>query len=110
MDKQINRAGWPAFADQFSRNNQGRPVGIEIVSQDLGDERMIEKARLVAIDFDHQGQGTFLITVGQGERTMTHPITVPETVWLRSDQDDKPLAPEIMAGDRSQTILRFEDV
>ena len=110
MDKQIKRADWPAFADQFSRNNQGRPVGVEIVSQALGDERVAEEAPLVAIDFDHQGRGTFLITVGQGERTMTHPITVPETVWLRSDQDDKALALEIVAGDRSQTILRFEDV
>ena len=110
MDKQIDRADWPAFTDQFSRNNQGRPVGVEIVGQALGGEWMAEKAPLVAIDFDHQGQGTFLITVGQGERTMTHPITVPETVWLRSDQDDKASALEIIAGDRSQTILRFEDV
>jgi hypothetical protein len=110
MDKQINRAGWPAFADQFSQNNQGRPVCVEVASQILGDETMAEKAPLVAIDFDPQGQGTILITVGQGETTMTHTIPVPETVWLRSDQKGKASALEIIARDKSQTILRFEDV
>ena len=109
MDKQIKRADWPAFADQFSQDNQGRPVSVEIVSQDLGDERMAEKVPLVAIDFDHQGQGTFLITVGEGENTLTHTIPSPETVWLRSDPGGKALALEIMAVDQSMTILRFED-
>ena len=109
MDKQIKRADWPAFADQFSQDNLGRPVGVEIASPALGDERLAEKTPLVAIDFDPQGQGTILVTVGQGETTMTHTIPVPETVWLRSAPGGKALALEIMAADQSMTILRFED-
>jgi hypothetical protein len=109
MDKQIKRADWPAFADQFSQDNQRRPVSIEIASQALGDEKMAEKTPLVAVDFDPQGQGTILVTVGRGEKTTTHTIPVPETVWLRSDPGGKALALEIIAGDRSMTILRFED-
>jgi hypothetical protein len=109
MDTQIKRADWPAFADQFSQDNQGRPVGVEIASQALGDERMAEKIPLVAVDFDPQGQGTILVTVGQGETTMTHTIPVPETVWLRSDPGGRALALEIVADDQSTTILRFED-
>lgn len=108
MNEQINRTDWPAFADQFSQSNQGRPISIEMVGQALGDETMAEKTPLVALDFDPQGQGTILITVGQGETTMTHTIPAPETVWLRSDPDGKALALEITAGDQSQTILRFE--
>jgi len=110
MDNQINRADWPAFADQFSQSNQGRLVGIEIVGQVLGDETMAEKTHLVALDFDPQDQGAILITVGEGETTMTHTIAAPEIVWLRNDQDGKALALEIIARDKSQTILRFEDV
>jgi uncharacterized protein YuzE len=109
MDTQIKRADWPAFADQFSQDNQGRPIGVEIASQALGDERMAEKVPLVAIDFDHQGQGTFLITLGQGEATMTHTILAPETVWVRNDPDGKALALEIVAADQIVVILRFED-
>jgi hypothetical protein len=109
MDKQIKRAGWLAFADKFSRENQGRPVGVEIVSQALGDESMAERIPLIAIDFDPQGQGTVLITVGQGEETMTHTIPAPETVWLRNDPDGRALALEIIAGNQIKAILRFED-
>ena len=42
-----------------------------MVGQALGDEWTAQKTLLTALDFDHQGQGTFLITVGEGEKTMT---------------------------------------
>jgi hypothetical protein len=111
MDRQINRADWPAFADEFSQSNQGRPISIEIVGQTLGDEMMAEETALVALDFDPQGQGTILITVGQGESVMTHTIAAPETIWLRSDQGGVAIAMEIIVRDTHQkTILRFENV
>lgn len=111
MDRQINRAEWPAFADEFSQSNQGRPISIEIVGQTLGDEAMAEETPLVALDFDPQDQGAILITVGEGETVTTHTIAAPETVWLRSDQDGIAMALEVIARDRDQqAILRFEDV
>jgi hypothetical protein len=110
MDKQFSRTDWPAFADQFSQDNQRRAVSLEIVGQDVGDEAIATKTPLVALDYDPQGQGAILITVGEGESTLTHTVTAPQTVWLRSDQKGKTLALEIIARDKSQTILRFEDV
>jgi len=46
MNEQINRINWPAFADRFSVDNQGRPVSIEIVGQAVGEEVLTENIPL----------------------------------------------------------------
>ncbi len=109
-DTQINRAEWAHFVDKFSRNNQNRPVSIEVLSQTLGDERLAQNTPLIGLDFDRQGQGKILITVGRGISTMTHAIVAPDTIWLNTGQSGKDLALEITTVDKEQIILSFADI
>lgn len=109
MNKQINRADWLAFADQFSQDNEGRPVSIEVVSQALGEERLAENIPLMALDFDPENQGAILITVNRDDEIFTHTIAAPKAIWLERTEDGWALALEVVAGDDSRTILRFED-
>lgn len=109
MKAQINRVDWPAFADQFSLDNQGRFVSIETVGQGLGGERLAENIPLMAVDFDPENQGTILITVNRDDEIFTHTIAAPKAIWLEGTEDGKALALEVVAADGSRTLLRFED-
>jgi|GEM_PF-127497 len=108
MNEQISRGSWAAFFDQFSRDNQGRPVSIEVVGRELGAELAAQTISLIAVGFD-QRPDTILITVGQGEKTLTHTILAPKAVWLACTDNGKAWALEVVTKDNSQTILRFED-
>jgi len=47
--------------------------------------------------------------VNRDDEIFTHSVAAPETIWLERTGGGKALALEIVAGDDSRTILRFED-
>lgn len=109
MNEQIERGNWLAFADQFSEENQGRPVSIEVVGEAVGEEPLAEKIPLMALDYDPGDQGEILITVNRDDEIFTHTIAGPTAIWLERSDDGKAIALEVVAEDESRTILRFED-
>jgi hypothetical protein len=110
MDKKINRKDWLDFSDQFSDENQGRPIKLERLDEVEGDEVLIINSPLFDLDFDHHGDGSIMIVTGEGTQTLTHTISNPATIWLDKDSNGKVLAMEILTNDNSKTILQFMDV
>ncbi len=108
MNEQISRGGWLPFLEQFSQDNQGRPVSIEVVGQEWGTDLAAQTTSLIAVDFDPKSDA-ILMTVSQGEKTFTHTITAPKAIWLAYTDSGKAWALEVITKDNSQTILRFED-
>jgi osmotically-inducible protein OsmY len=108
MNEQISWGSWLPFFDQFSQDNQGRPVSIEVVGQEWGADLAAQTISLTAVDFDPK-LDAILLTVSRGEKTFTHTIKAPKTVWLAYADSGKAWALEVITKDNSQTILRFED-
>lgn len=106
MDKQIERSEWQTFVDQFSENNLNRPVTVEILSDELGDEFFAEGAPFMALDYDPKKQESLLISVGEGENLSTHTVSNPKELWVEESPEGNALALEIV-NDSGKTILRF---
>lgn len=111
MDSQVKRKEWQSFADSFSEENNGRPVAIESVSRDFGDETLAEKTPLIALDFDEKEiPGAAMMTVGEGLETFTHTLDAPREVWFKRLGFGKVAAMEVVAANGDKLIMRFEDV
>jgi len=108
MNKRIERADWPAFADEFSLENRGRPLTLEMVSATLGDETIMEGAPLMALDFDPQGDGALMFGVGAGDGLTTHVVSAPKDIWLEENDEEIDVALEVIT-DQGKTILYFDD-
>jgi hypothetical protein len=48
-NKSVPREQWGEFFDQFSDDNRGRRISIEIINSELGDEELIQNAPLMAV-------------------------------------------------------------
>lgn len=110
MDMQVDRKEWTFFADSFSEKNNGRPVTIEQVSQDLGDEVVAEKAAFIALDINKHKDNVAMITVGAGTDTFTHALDAPNVVWTTRLDSGKTAAMEIVSTSGDKLIVRFDDV
>ena len=106
MDKQIERSQWAAFVDQFSQDNAKRPVTIEVVSPELGDEFFAEGVPFLALDYDPKKEESLLVSVGEGESLSTHSVSNPRELWVEESPDGHALALQIV-NDAGRTILRF---
>lgn len=81
LSKTVPRERWSEFFDQFSDGNRGRQLAIESISEELGDETLIQDAPLLAMVYDRPGKGNDLvIEVGQAEVTYAHTIDAPTEV------------------------------
>jgi hypothetical protein len=108
MNKQIARADWPTFADEFSLANRRRPFTLEMVSATLGDEMLMEGAPFLALDFDPEGEGTLMFSAGGKENLTTHAVTAPQEIWLEEDEEDVDVALAVLVQD-GKVVLRFDD-
>ena len=108
MNRQIERADWLAFADEFSQANRRRPFTLEMVSATLGDETIMEGAPFMALDFDPEGEGTLMFSAGEGENLTTHAVTAPQEIWLETDAEEIDTALAVVIPD-GKVVLRFDE-
>jgi hypothetical protein len=55
--KEIPAERWKAWCDTFTNGNRRRALSIDLVGDEVGDERLVDSLPLVAIDYDplHKG-------------------------------------------------------
>lgn len=109
MDMQVERKDWTFFADSFSEKNNGRPVTIEQISEDLGDALLAEKATFIALDISQKRENVAMITVGEGTKTFTHTLDAPDAVWTRRLDSGQTAAMEVVSANGDKLIVRFDD-
>jgi hypothetical protein len=81
VSKSIPQEQWGKFFDQFSSDNRGRHISIEIVNSEISDEELIRNAPLLATIYDRPDKGDNLaIEVGKDEMTYGHTIDSPTEV------------------------------
>jgi hypothetical protein len=106
--KEIPPEGWEAWCDTFTSGNRGRAFSIDLVDDEIGDERLAEGMLLVAIDYDPAGKGNdFVISFGDELAPISHIIRAPVRLWQAQDANGLVVALEIEDESGRRTILSF---
>ena len=107
-NQQITHDRWVEFFDQFTHDNQGRLIKLEIVNRERGDEIPIQNATLWSLVYAPVPQGNELtIATGEDEVTYAHTIHAPKIVWSAQDAHGQVVALEIIDESNTQTILHL---
>jgi len=107
-NKQIPQNRWLEFFDQFSDGNKGRMVQLEVINEDIGDQKPIEKAPLWSLIYDPVNKGNDLtIEIGRDRVAYAHTIQAPTAVWEAQDENGVVVALEIRAEDGTQVVMRL---
>ena len=117
--REVPRADWKNYFDEFSRTRQGELVTVELIFDPAGDPQFAqEKQPLVGINFEEKGSeaGSILILMGGAESdSVTHEVSSPVHVYhknaagLISDEINEDEILEFTSSDAPRiTFLRFE--
>jgi hypothetical protein len=106
--KEIPAESWEAWLDTFSNGNRGRPVSIELVGDEIGDEPLAKGVPLVAIDYDPVDKGNdFVISYGQEAAPTRHIIEAPVRLWQAQAANGLVVSLQIEDQSGRRTILSF---
>ena len=106
--KKIPAERWAEWSTTFSNGNRGRLVKIEVVSDEVGAEPLVDAATLVALDYDPAGKGNnFVISYGDEAAPSSHVIAKPAALWQAQGEDGLVVSLEIEAEGGSRIIITF---
>ena len=109
LSKSIPQEQWGKFFDQFSGDNRGRHIEIEIVDSELGDEELIKNAPLLAIIYDRPDKGDNLaIEVGKDEMTYGHTIDSSKEISTGENSNSEIVAIQIEDANGRKTLIKLE--
>ena len=111
INKSVPRERWGEFFDQFSNDNRGRRISIEIINSELGDEELIQNAPLLAMIYDRPGKGDNLsIEVGKNEMTYGHTIDSLTDVLTGQNSTGVMIAVQISDAAGTKTLIQLQSV
>ncbi len=111
INKSVPRERWGEFFDQFSNDNRGRRISIEIINSELGDEELIQNAPLMAMIYDRPGKGDNLsIEVGKNEMTYGHTIDSLTDVLTGQNSTGVMIAVQISDAAGTKTLIQLQSV
>jgi Family of unknown function (DUF5335) len=111
LTKSVPPERWGEFFDQFSDGNRGRPISIEIINPELGDEELIQNAPLMAMVYDRPGKGNDLvIEIGRDEVTYAHTVDAPTEVVTGQSESGRMLAVWISDATGTKTLVKLQPV
>jgi len=110
--QQVPQDQWVDYLSGFSAHNQTRRVVVDMESNELGPQRVIDNQPLIAIepDMEDENEPTIVVIAGepQGDHPMalTHEVMNPKALWVKSDDEGKAEALDIETDD-GRTIVEF---
>jgi hypothetical protein len=110
---EVPKQSWTSFLQDLNRLAQDRPVRLEVINRELGDEEMASKLPLVAIDFETKGseRGDFLVTLMSDDGPLTHRIEKPTQLYVAHDEAGGLLQTlAVLEAGGGETIIYFEEV
>ena len=110
--REIPRAQWSRFFDDFSKQHEGWIVTLEVLSPDIGDQEEVTGLPLVGISADLKDRENpiEIMVGGRPEAHVTHIINSPQHVWLKQPEEAAHEAVEIEAADGTTTLVRFHHI
>jgi Family of unknown function (DUF5335) len=109
LTKSVSPERWGEFFDQFSDGNRGRHISIEVISDELGDEELIQNAPLMAMVYDRPGKGNDLvIETGKDEVTYAHTVYSPTEVLTGQSESGRMMAVSISDAAGTKTLVKLQ--
>jgi len=93
------------YTRRFLQNGSPEAVDVEVLEPDLGDQSVIEGARLLGITYDaHDDALEFELD------SVTHRIEAPKEVWTVEEQDGLISAIEVVCSDGTRQVVSIKRV
>jgi hypothetical protein len=114
MKGEIPRDQWQTYLEEFSKRNSGRPVNLEVLSEELGDQEEAQMLPLEGITLETKGSEAESIEIMLGgtgaadDRNLTHTVTQVRLIVPKVGTDGREEALEIEAEDGTKIILVFK--
>jgi hypothetical protein len=109
LSKSLPPEQWEKFFDEFSGDNRGRHIVIEIIDSDLGDQELIKNAPLLAMIYDRPDKGNNLaIEVGKEQMTYAHTVDSPTGISTAENANGDIIAIWITDAAGRKTLVKLE--
>src|SRR5262249_52568052 len=109
----VPKQGWGSFLVGRNRLAQDRPIRLEVISRELGDQEMADKLPLIGIDFETKGseRGDLLVTVLSDDGPLTHRMEKPTRLFIAHNETGELMQTlAVLEADGGATIIYFEDL
>ena len=111
LTKSVPQERWGEFFDQFSDGNRGRHISIEVITDEFGDEELIQNVPLMAMVYDRHGKGDDLvIETGKDEVTYAHTVSSPTEILTGQSESGRMLAVWISDATGTKTLVKLQPV
>lgn len=112
-DLEIPKQNWVSFLRDLNKLAQSRPVRLEVINRELGDQDMADMQPLREIDFETKGseRGALIVAVGDDSDSLFHRIDDPTRFFIAHNELgtllDTLAIQDSMGG---ETIIYFEEL
>ena len=108
---EVPRDRWEDFLSAFSGQNQTRNITLDLESNELGPQRLVDEKPLLGIEPDFKDNEAMIMVVagdpeGGEPASLTHEISRPTSVWVKEDEEGHAQALDIESED-GKTIIQF---
>ncbi len=109
--QQIPKDEWNSYLSSFSAANQTRPITVDVESNELGPQRLLQDRPLLAVEVETRGDESSISLIAgdtEGGRPtgLTHEIPDARAVWVKADDSGRVEALDIENPD-GRTIVQF---
>ncbi len=108
--REIKRAEWPDFFDEFSRQYTGTPVRVEVLDAEVGAQVAANNLPLVGVSAE-PNDDTIWVAVARGaDDHITHSVEQVTHVRLEQTEAGDAQALQIESKGGATTLVRFKPV
>lgn len=110
--RQIAKDQWEHYLDAFGAHNQTREISVDLESNELGPQKIIEHKPLLALEADLREDKERFITVIAGDtqgaepEALTHRVLEPVAIWVKEDDQGQAEALDIES-EEGRTLVTF---
>ena len=114
MKGEIPRDQWQTYLAEFSKRNLGRPVNLEVLSEELGDQEEAQMLPFEGMTLETKGSKAASVEIMLGgtgaadERNLTHTVSQVQLIVPKVGADGREEALEIESEDGTKIILVFK--
>ncbi len=109
--QEIPRAEWRPFFETVTKDFQGSPVSVEVLSGEYGDQMEADRQSLAYIEYDEHDD-TFSVAVAKGDESgdieVRHMVRNPRTIYADPTMADIPWTFDVVADDGTQSIITLQ--
>jgi hypothetical protein len=108
--RELSEDQWVDFFNNFSRQHAGWPATIEVLSPEVGPQRLAAELPLQGVSFDPSGSRPCTITVGVGDQpsaNISHTVDMPLHIRLAEDERGASGTIEIEPARGAPTLVHY---